>query len=118
MLRRQELEAVANRVLADAEKVEDGSSSTGKRPLPFLSAQEASQLLGDRRRAVGVLTYGWTTRGDPDPTGTYLADLRAFLQSEGGAHLVGLFWEYVPRIEVGTAVISLTNANVRCSIDP
>ena len=39
---------------------------------PFLSAQEAVRLLGAGDRSVGVLSYGWTTRGDPDPLGSYL----------------------------------------------
>ena len=80
------MEGAASEMLAESAK--DGKP----RLMPYLSAQEATTLLGSAQRAVGVLTYGWTTRGDPDPTGSYLRHLRTYLCSSGGAHVRGVFW--------------------------
>ena len=67
----------------------------GQVPLsPFLSAQEAVRLLGAGDRSVGVLSYGWTTRGDPDPLGSYLQGMRLFLRGPKGQHIKGVFWDF------------------------
>lgn len=60
----------------------------------FVPAKQAVKLLKKSKRKIGVLTYGWNTPGDPDPTGTYLAAVCRFLLSGMGEHVEALFWDY------------------------
>ena len=76
MLRRQELEAM---------------EAQGTRI--FVSANEAVAALRANKRSIAGLTYGWTTRDDPDVTAAYLAAVRRFLRSPLGAHVTAVFWE-------------------------
>lgn len=71
----------------------ESRESTGEKI--FLPTREAVQLLDKSSRAIGVLTYGWTTPDDPDVTGDYLSAVRRFLRSELGAHIVGVFWDFL-----------------------
>ena len=41
----------------------------GASPSPLLSPQEAVALVRRGDRSAGVLSYGWTSPGNPDPTG-------------------------------------------------
>lgn len=72
----------------------EGRESTSGESI-FLSPREAVDLLAKSSRAIGVLTYGWTTSNDPDVTGTYLAAVRRFLLSDLGACIVAVFWDYL-----------------------
>ena len=59
----------------------------------FHSTRAAAKIFSESRRKVGVLTYGWNTPEDPDPTGTYMAAVCSFLNSELGAHVEAVFWD-------------------------
>ena len=71
--RRQELELI------------EGSVS------PLLTPSEASALVKQCNRSVGVLTYGWLSPGDSDPRGARMAAVVAALRQL--PYLKGLFWE-------------------------
>ena len=60
----------------------------------FLPPDVAVAALRSYARAIGSLTYGWTTREHPDPSGTYLAAVRRYLRSALGAHIRGVFWDF------------------------
>jgi hypothetical protein len=58
---------------------------------PLLTTQEASALIKQANRSVGVLSYGWLSPGDCDPRGARMAAVVAALRQL--PHLKGLFWE-------------------------
>ena len=60
----------------------------------FLTPEEAVAALRANDRRIGALTYGWATVDNPDPTGTYLNNVRRFLRCPLGAHIVAVFWDY------------------------
>ena len=60
----------------------------------FVPPKLAVKLLAKARRVIAVLTYGWNTPDNPDPTGEYLAAVIRFLLSSEGAHIEAVFWDY------------------------
>ncbi len=60
----------------------------------LLPAESGAALIGAGRRCVGALSYSWATDLHPDPTGARHSAVRAFLKSERGRHIRGLFWDY------------------------
>ena len=86
-LRSGEMKHVRRRQDLEAEEKRPGA------PKIFLTAREAKRLWNSHARKVGVLTYGWNSPDDPDPTEEYLNAVVRFLNSEAGAHIVGIFWE-------------------------
>jgi hypothetical protein len=81
MPRRQELESL------------EGSGSAAAEASPLLSPQEAVKIVNRGCRAVGALTYGWLTPGEPDPTGARIVAVRTALEKH--QYIEGLFWECV-----------------------
>ena len=73
-------------------------------PCPLLPPKVAAKTLRLRRRWVIALTFGWGSPGDPDPTGTVLANVVRALEWFVREHMIkphevkqlGLFWECVP----------------------
>ena len=67
----------------------------------FVPWKKAARLLRLGKRKVLVLSYGWNSPGDPDPTGKILTDVTAFLQcfvkehriADDELHEYGLFWD-------------------------
>ena len=59
---------------------------------PFLSPEEAVEVLRRGNRGIAALTYGWLSPGDPDPAGHRLQALRAAFAEL--PYLEGLFWDY------------------------
>ena len=59
---------------------------------PHLSPEEAAGLIRQGRRCVGVLTYGWPTAGNPDPTGSRVAALRRALEER--RDIQAFFWDF------------------------
>ena len=51
----------------DLERLGEQLEREGKEPTPLLSPEEGAALVQKGKRAVGVLTYGWLMKGDPDP---------------------------------------------------
>ena len=88
--------------LLDAGWVRDGGEKTisARQELEsagggaLLSAEKGAALIRTGTRCVGAVTYGWATDEHPDPTGARLSAVRAFLKSERGRHIRGLFWDY------------------------
>lgn len=67
----------------------------------FLDPHAANLLIEGGSRQIAALSYGWASRGSPDPTRSRLRALKAFLtRSELRGRFVGLFWDccsiYVP----------------------
>ena len=60
----------------------------------FVPPKEAVKMLANAQRIIAVLTYGWNTPDDPDPTGQYLAAVKRFLHSSEGAHIKAIFWDF------------------------
>ena len=60
----------------------------------FLPREVAAKLVALGTREVAGLTYGWATPDNPDPTGTYLANVRQALRSPLASHVKGIFWDY------------------------
>ena len=58
----------------------------------FLSPEAAVALVRRGERALGALTYGWLSMGNPDPAGARLAEVRGFLRAH--PHVEGLFWDF------------------------
>jgi len=61
----------------------------------FHTPDEAVALIRGNGREVGSLSYGWASPDDPDPSGEYLRAARRFLKSELGAHVRGIFWDFM-----------------------
>ena len=59
---------------------------------PLLEPNEAVQLLRKGTRAVGALTYGWPSAGNPDPTGHRLQAVRRALQEQ--PDIEAFFWDF------------------------
>ena len=79
-----------------------------EQPSIFLAPEKATAILAYGARKVGVLTFPWRTRTDPDPDGQTLAALLRFLKSPDGQHIRGIFWDFpclpqVPRTDVEEA---------------
>ena len=79
-----------------------------EQPSIFLAPEKATAILAYGARKVGVLTFPWRTRTDPDPDGQTLAALLRFLKSPDGQHIRGVFWDFpclpqVPRTDVEEA---------------
>ena len=72
--RRQELEA------------QDGGEDS-----PLMRPEEAVRLVQRGRRAAGVLSYGWPSPGDPDPTRHRIQAVRRALAEH--TFIEGFFWE-------------------------
>ena len=81
-------------------------------PCPLLPPKVAAKTLRLRRRWVIALTFGWGSPGDPDPTGTVLANVVRALEWFVREHMIkphevkqlGLFWECVPRTRESRSV--------------
>ena len=58
---------------------------------PLLDSDEAVQLLREGRRAVGVLSYGWPTSGNPDPNGDRVQCMRRALEER--PDIKAFFWD-------------------------
>lgn len=82
MQRRQQLEALEISV----------SNATSPQMSPLLSPAEASELLQRGERAIGVLSYGWLSDGDPDPMGTRLQVVLRALEVQ--PHIMAVFWDF------------------------
>ena len=91
----------------------------------FLSPEKAIEALRSWRRSIAALTYGWTSPDHPDVTGVYLVNVRRFLRSAHGAHILGVFWDFGSLFQVcmrGFETLTTmdhsppatTNAAVRC----
>ena len=74
--RRQELEKL--------ERADQGLS-------PFLTGEEAADLIRNGEREVGALSYGWLLPWDPDPTGERLRLLQRVLKQRPG--IKAIFWD-------------------------
>ena len=79
-----------------------------EQPSIFLAPEKATAILAYGARKVGVLTFPWRTRSDPDPDGQTLAAVLRFLSSPAGQHIRGIFWDFpclpqVPRTDVEEA---------------
>ncbi len=61
----------------------------------FLPRDAAAAALRAGRRKVAFLTYGWRTREHPDPDGLTLAAIVALLNDPAGAHIEGVFWDFM-----------------------
>ena len=83
IVRRQSL------VQAEAE-TEDAAASPP--PSPFLSGDEAVEALSRCDRSIGVLSHGWLSSTNPDPSGERMELVRQAL--EDNPHLVGIFWDF------------------------
>ena len=59
-----------------------------------LSPEEAVEMFASNNRRVATLSYGWLTPQHPDPFGTRIAILIAFLNSEEGRNYDGLFLDF------------------------
>jgi hypothetical protein len=60
---------------------------------PFLTPDEAVEHVHSAQRRLAALSYGWLTKGRPDPDGALLAIVRRHLE----AHVeecAGLFWDF------------------------
>ena len=57
----------------------------------FLTPESAAALVEAQNRSVCVVSYGWTTSTDPDPTGEYLAVICQFLREHPA--VLGVFWD-------------------------
>ena len=73
----------------------------------LLPPETAVSHLQSCERKVAALTYGWGSVDFPDPSGEVLATIVAFLRSDAGAAVEGLFWDFCslyqpPRSEVQT----------------
>ena len=71
---------------------------------PLLSPEEAVKLVQSGRRAVGVLSYGWLSPGNPDPAGMRLRALKTALRELD--HIRAVFWDFAslpqkPRVNAG-----------------
>ena len=62
-------------------------------PEAFIKAKDAIQLVEDGKRNIGVLSYGWPTRGNPDPSGAYLEKIQMFLREH--PTIKAVFWDYM-----------------------
>ena len=60
----------------------------------FMSTRDAVQSVRAGAREVAVISYGWASQEDPDPSGTVLTAVRNFLRSSGGRHVRGVFWDW------------------------
>jgi hypothetical protein len=60
----------------------------------FLPEKEAGELLRKQDRSVGLLTYGWRSRDNPDPDGETLKAVKTALRSPKCKHIRGLFWDF------------------------
>ena len=74
--RRQELEKL--------ERAEQGLS-------PFLTGEEAADLIRNGAREVGALSYGWLLPWDPDPTRERLRLLQRVLKQK--TYIKAIFWD-------------------------
>ena len=63
----------------------------GASPSPLLSPDEATALIREGNRSVGVLSYPWLSPGDPDPAGVRVKVLRRALAEH--SHIRAFFWE-------------------------
>ena len=78
--------------VAQLERRQDLEERERNGEAPFLSPEEAEEVLRRGTRGIAALTHGWLAPGNPDPTGHRLQALRAaFAQLP---HLEGLFWDY------------------------
>ena len=59
---------------------------------PLLSPEDAVRLVLSGERAVGVLSYGWLSPGNPDPAGMRLRALKHALSE--CTHIRAVFWDY------------------------
>ena len=69
---------------------------------PFLTGEEAADLIRNGAREVGALSYGWLLPWDPDPTGERLRLLQRVLKQRPG--IKAIFWDQAtlyqpPRID-------------------
>ena len=72
-----------------------------------------------RARKVLVLSYGWLSRGMPDPEGKRLELLREFLATQADANECALFWDYAslpqnPRTEKEDAIFYAALKRMGC----
>ena len=74
----------------DLEKLEEASSSADGSP--FWSCKEAAELVREGKRCVGVLSYGWSSPGRPDPESRHLTAVRRALREQ--PRITALFWDY------------------------
>ena len=63
----------------------------------FFSCEEAENVFSKGNRSVLVLSYGWHTATEPDPTGYTLTQVRRYLESEPSTKGCALFWDYACR---------------------
>eukprot|EP00966_Prymnesium_polylepis_P183158 4244597-Prymnesium_polylepis.1 len=61
-------------------------------PEAFISPDDAVAMVSKGDRHIGVLSYGWPTREDPDPQGAYLKALRKFLKEQPS--VLAVFWDF------------------------
>jgi len=59
---------------------------------PFLEPKAAADLVRERRRGLGVLSYPWLSASHPDPYGARLRAVKRAL--EQNPHIMGLFWDF------------------------
>ena len=90
-IRRGDLERILRRQDLEAMEISMEASS-GQRI--FLSPDEAADAFARGTREVGVLTYGWNTPDEPDPTGTILQRIRHFLRGPLGKSITAIFWDF------------------------
>eukprot|EP00967_Tisochrysis_lutea_P006824 scaffold8149_cov32-Tisochrysis_lutea.AAC.1 len=59
---------------------------------PFLEPKAAADLVRQRGRALGVLSYPWLSADHPDPTGGRMRAVKQALERH--PYITGLFWDY------------------------
>ena len=62
----------------------------GASPSPLLRPEEAVALMRKGSRGIGVLSYGWPTPGNPDPTGHRVEVVKRTLAEN--LHIEAVFW--------------------------
>ena len=70
---------------------QDLEAQDGGEDSPLMRPEEAVRLVQRGRRAAGVLSYGWPSPGDPDPTRHRIQAVRRALAEH--TFIEGFFWE-------------------------
>ena len=63
-------------------------------PDALVPPEAAARAFGAGDRRVGVLSYGWFTRANPDPRGERAEIVIAFLRSPDGKGFESIVWDF------------------------
>ena len=78
---------------------------------PFVGPRKARQLVENCQREIGVLSFGWPTRGNADPTGDYLRAVQRFLRER--PEVKAVFWDFPCLHQHGTETTRTEEENLR-----